>query len=190
MTLRLRLTLVATAVVAVVLGAASLTVYYVMRHELYKQVDSQLLQRTLQLQQRPDAGLRGFDPESSDYFAIVGAAGKVVGGVALPIDAGIKDTAAGQQVGIYYRTTTIQGYHYREVVAPLLPPFTGAVVVARPVDNVTHDLHRLRADPDPRHARGHRCSRDRRRARLADDARAGATAHGRDGTNREDARSE
>ncbi len=143
MTLRLRLTLVATAVVAVVLGAASVTVYYVMRHELLKQVDSQLFKRTIQLQQRPDTGLRGFDPESSDYFAIVGAAGKVVAGVGLPIDAGIRNTAAGRQVGIYYRTTTIQGYHYREVVGPLLPPFTGAVVVARPIDNVTHDLHRL-----------------------------------------------
>jgi two-component system sensor histidine kinase MprB len=38
----------------------------------------------------------------------------------------------------------IQGHHWREVVAPLLPPFTGAVVVAAQVDNLYHDLHRLR----------------------------------------------
>ena len=38
----------------------------------------------------------------------------------------------------------IEGYHWREIVAPLLPPFTGAVVVAAPVDNLYHDLHRLR----------------------------------------------
>ncbi len=138
MTLRLRLTLVATAVVAVVLGAASLTVYYVMRHELYKQVDSQLLQRTLQLQARPDAGLRGFDPESSDYVAIVGAAGKVVGGVELPIDAGIKDTAAGQQVGHLHRTTTIQGLPLpRGGRAAAAAVHRRGRRCARPVDNVT-----------------------------------------------------
>jgi two-component system sensor histidine kinase MprB len=144
MTLRLRLTLVATAVVAVVLGAASLTVYYVMRHELYKQVDSQLLARTVQLQQHPDFGLRGFDPESSDYFAIVGPSGAVVGGTQIPVDSAVKSVAAGREPGIFYRTVSIQGYHYREVFAPLLPPFSGAVLVARQTDNVVHDLHRLR----------------------------------------------
>ncbi|HTZ06592.1 MAG TPA: HAMP domain-containing sensor histidine kinase [Gaiellaceae bacterium] len=144
MTLRFRLTLVATAVVAVVLGAASLTVYYVMRHELYKQVDSQLLSRTVQLQQDPRSSRFGFDPESSDYFAVVAPDGTVVGGTQLPVDSAVKSVAAGRTLGIYYRTVTIQGYHYREVFAPLQFPFSGAVLVARPTDNVIHDLHRLR----------------------------------------------
>ena len=144
MTLRFRLTLVATAVVAVVLGAASLTVYYVMRHELYKQVDSQLLTRTMQLQQDPRSSLRGFDPESTDVFAVIAPNGSVAGGTALPIDAAVKSVAAGRALGIYYRTVEIQGYHYREVFAPLQFPFSGAVLVARPTDNVIHDLHRLR----------------------------------------------
>jgi two-component system, OmpR family, sensor histidine kinase MprB len=145
MTLRLRLTLVATAVVAVVLGGASLTVYYVMRHELYRQVDSQLIQHAAQLQEQPNAGFRGFDPESADYFAIIAPSGKVVAGATvLPIDASMKAMAAGHETGTYLRSTTIQGYHVHEVVAPLLPPFSGAVVVARIVDSVDHDLHRLR----------------------------------------------
>ena len=144
MTLRLRLTLVATAVVAVVLGAASLTVYYVMRHDLFRQVDAQIRQQAAQVQSRPEVGFRGFDPESADYVAVVGASGKVAAGAALPVDAGIRATAAGRQQAVYIRTTVIQGYHWREIVAPLLPPFTGAVVVAAPVDNLYHDLHRLR----------------------------------------------
>ena len=145
MTLRLRLTLVATVVVAVVLGGASLTVYYVMRHELFKQVDSQLLQHAYQLQEHPDAGFRGFDPESTDVVAIVAPSGAVAAGAAgLPVDKAIKQSASGRDVSITTRTVVIDGYHVREVVAPLLPPFTGAAVVARPVDNVIHDLHRLR----------------------------------------------
>jgi len=144
MTLRLRLTLVATAVVAVVLVAASMTVYYVMRHDLFRQVDGQIRQQAAQVQSRPEVGFRGFDPESANYIAVVGASGKVAAGAALPVDAAIKATAAGREQGVYIRTTVIEGYHWREIVAPLLPPFTGAVVVAAPVDNLYHDLHRLR----------------------------------------------
>jgi two-component system sensor histidine kinase MprB len=144
MTLRLRLTLVATAVVAVVLGAASLTVYYVMRHDIFRQVDAQIRQQAAQVQSRPEVGFRGFDPESADYVAVVGSNGKVAAGAALPVDASIKAVASGRERSVYIRTTVIEGYHWREIVAPLLPPFSGAVVVAAPVDNLYHDLHRLR----------------------------------------------
>ena len=144
MTLRLRLTLVATAVVAVVLSGASVTVYYLMRHDLFRQVDSKISQQAAQVQNRPDIGFRGFDPETADYIEVVGHTGKVAAGAAIPIDASIRATATGQQTGVYIRTSVIQGHHWREVVAPLLPPFTGAVVVAAQVDNLYHDLHRLR----------------------------------------------
>jgi two-component system sensor histidine kinase MprB len=144
MTLRLRLTLVATAVVAVVLGGASVTVYYLMRHDLFRQVDSQISHQAAQVQNRPDFGFRGFDPETAEYIEVVGPTGKVAAGAAIPIDASIKATATGQETGVYIRTSVIQGHHWREVVAPLLPPFTGAVVVAAQVDNLYHDLHRLR----------------------------------------------
>ncbi len=144
MTLRLRLTLVATAVVAVVLGAASLTVYYVMRHDLFRQVDAQIRQQAAQVQNRPEIGFRGFDPETANYIEVVGSSGKVAAGAALPIDAGVRATASGREQAVYTRTTVIQGHHWREIVAPLLPPFTGAVVVAAQVDDLYHDLHRLR----------------------------------------------
>ena len=113
MTLRLRLTLVATAVVAVVLGAASLTVYYVMRHDLFRQVDAQIRQQAAQVQNRPEVGFRGFDPESADYIAVVGASGKVAAGAPLPVDASIKATAAGREQSVYIRTTVIEGYHWQ-----------------------------------------------------------------------------
>ena len=56
MTLRLRLTLVAAIVVAIVVAAASLTTYFVMRHELYSQVDSTLSAHAARLQQDPGEG--------------------------------------------------------------------------------------------------------------------------------------
>ena len=96
------------------------------------------------MQNRPDFGFRGFDPETAEYIEVVGPTGKVAAGAAIPIDASIKATATGQETGVYIRTSVIQGHHWREVVAPLLPPFTGAVVVAAQVDNLYHDLHRLR----------------------------------------------
>ncbi|HVM56308.1 MAG TPA: HAMP domain-containing sensor histidine kinase [Gaiellaceae bacterium] len=144
MTLRLRLTLVATAVVAVVLSAASLTVYFVMRHELFKQVDSQLAQHAAVLQARPDTAFHGFGQYSADGYAIIESNGTVVGGNFRPtVDAPIKQVASGKIDG-YFRTIVVQGYHIREVVVPILGPGGGAVVVARIDDNVIHDLNRLK----------------------------------------------
>ena len=90
MSLRLRLTLVAAAVVAVVLAAASVTVYFVMRHELYKQVDGDLAQHA----RDPRAALRGLSPFSGDYVTLVGANGELAG-VALPIDKRVRAVATG-----------------------------------------------------------------------------------------------
>ena len=144
MTLRLRLTLVATAVVAVVLGAASLTVYFVMKHELFKQVDSQLAQHAAVLQRNPDQAFHGFDQYSGDFYAIVGTSGTVAAGNFLPpVDASIKLVASGKKNG-YFRTRMIRGYHVRELVVPVLGPEGGAVDVVRIDDNVIHDLNRLK----------------------------------------------
>jgi len=144
MTLRLRLTLVATAVVAVVLSAASLTVYFVMRHELFKQVDTQLSQHAAVLQARPDTAFHGLGQYSADGYAIIESDGTVAGGNFRPtVDAPIKQVANGKIDG-YFRTIVVQGYHIREVVVPILGPSGGAVVVARIDDNVIHDLDRLK----------------------------------------------
>jgi len=143
MTLRLRLTLVAAGVVAIVVAAASVTVYFVMRHELYKQVDSALYQHAQVLQRRPDTAF-GFGQFSGDYSEVVTKGGVAAGGTAFPITDDVRAVASGGH-GSVYQDVTVQGYHVREIVVPLQPPFDGgAVVVGRIVNYVDHDLNRLR----------------------------------------------
>jgi two-component system sensor histidine kinase MprB len=142
-TLRLRLTLVATAVVAVVVAAASLTTYFVMRHELYKQVDSQLAVHA----QDPHGIFRGLSPYSGDYVAAVTPDGaELPGSDRIPVDAKIKGVAAGR-LDVFYRnapaeTQDNKAITLREIVAPA--EAGGAVVVARNIDYILHDLERLR----------------------------------------------
>ena len=141
MTLRLRLTLVAAAVVAVVVTAASLTTYFVMRHELYTQVDSQLLAHA----HNPV----GFGAYSGDYVAYVAPAGAEHGD-AIPVDDEIKNVAAGQAKH-FFRNIPAETHRgpitLRELVVPTVDPVfgtTAAIVVARNIDYIDHDLERLR----------------------------------------------
>ena len=144
MTLRLRLTLVATGVVAVVLAAASLTTYFVMRHELYAGVDSTLASYARQLQHDPTDVFHGPGQYGNDFVQLVGKSGSAVpGGSGLPVDAAAAAVALGKSDG-YYRDVSIQGYPFREVVAPLLPPYAGAVIVAQEIGSLHHALARLR----------------------------------------------
>jgi two-component system sensor histidine kinase MprB len=139
-TLRLRLTLVATAVVAVVVAAAALTTYFVMRHELYKQVDEQLATHA----QDPHGVFARFSAYSTDYVAAVTADGQEAGNP-IPIDKAIKEVARGTRPAFFRNAPaeTEQGpIILREVVAPA--DGGGAVVVARNIDYIFHDLERLR----------------------------------------------
>ena len=141
MTLRLRLTLVAAAVVAVVVTAASLTTYFVMRHELYTQVDSQLLAHA----HNP----LGFGEYSGDYVAYVAPAGSEHGD-AIPVDDEIKRVAAGNAKHFFRNAaaeTRRGSIILRELVVPTVDPVFGtpaAIVVARNIDYIDHDLERLR----------------------------------------------
>jgi two-component system, OmpR family, sensor histidine kinase MprB len=141
-TLRLRLTLVASAVVAVVVTAASLTTYFVMRHELYTQVDGQLAAHA----QDPHGVFRGISQFNGDYVAGVAPDGQeVAGSDPIPVDAAIKDVAAGRRDPFFRnaRADTERGpITLREVVAPAAAG--GAVIVARNIDYIHHDLERLR----------------------------------------------
>jgi two-component system sensor histidine kinase MprB len=139
MSLRVRLTLVAASVVAIVVAAASVTTYFVMRHELYSQVDSTISDHAGRIQQDPGFALRGFGPFNGDATTIVNTSGQSAG--QLPVDASVRKVAAGTADG-FYRDTTIQGYAYREIVVPVAG--LGAVVVGRNIDYVHHDLDRLR----------------------------------------------
>ena len=147
MTLRLRLTLVAAAVVAIVLAAASLTVYLLVRHDLRKQVDDSLRNHAAVTYLHPEDALHGpgFGEFSGDYVAVLFQSGQIVpGSRAIPIDRRIRSLAKrGQDQQYFLRDVTIQGHHWREVVAQLPPPF-GAVAIVRYLGDVDRELSRLR----------------------------------------------
>jgi two-component system, OmpR family, sensor histidine kinase MprB len=138
MSLRLRLTLVAASVVAIVVAAASVTTYFVMRHELYSQVDKELAQHA----QDPREAFRAPSPYGGDIVTLVGSDGQVVVGGIVPVNRQVRAVAVGTVHSGFYRNTNIAGYHVRQVVEPLSP--AGAVVVSRNVDFIDHDLSRLR----------------------------------------------
>jgi two-component system sensor histidine kinase MprB len=153
MTLRTRLTLVAAGVVAVVVTLACVTTYFVMRHELYSQVDASL---------RSDA--RSVNPNSFETPAefggnlveIVNSAGRVVGGSVndLPADAAVRAVAKGTQ-NSFYRDVSIRApnnvgqtvtLHLRELVAPVVNALglTGeAALVVRNISETNRALARL-----------------------------------------------
>jgi two-component system sensor histidine kinase MprB len=143
-TLRLRLSLVAAGVVAVVLAAASITTYFVMRHELYSQVDATLAGHAAQLRRDPTDVFRGPGPYSGDLSTITGQEGSGLG--TLPIDAALrKQLRAGLPSHVFYRNVQLPTdagttVNVREIVVPL---GTSAIVVGRVIDYIDHDLGRL-----------------------------------------------
>jgi len=141
-TLRLRLTLVAAVVVAIVVAVASLTTYFVMRHDFYTQVDDILSRHAGALQQDPRAAFRGFGDFSGDVVMPVAPNGRATAATGLPVTPDIRAIAAGKRHTYFFRDAVVQGYHVRYVVAPL--PIGGAVVVGRVTDNVVKDLASLR----------------------------------------------
>jgi two-component system sensor histidine kinase MprB len=155
MSLRGRLTLVAAGTVAVVVVLASTATYYLMRHQLYSQVDGELTQHAL----NPDTNYSGPSPYQQDFVAKVLPDGdRIVGSDELPVDSAIAAVAAGKQRG-FFRNTTLNAIetksgksfvlHARERVLPVAAgspalPTGGAIVVARDIGYITHDLERLR----------------------------------------------
>ena len=148
MTLRGRLTLVAAGVVAVVVALASTATYFLMRHQLYSQVDSQLIEHA----KNPDANINGFNPYQQDYVAKIFPNGVATSDSAhLTIDSKIKEAAAGERRR-FYRDITVRGHNFvtgqaltlrmREAVLPISGG--GAVVVARDISFIERDLDRLR----------------------------------------------
>jgi len=135
-TLRLRLTLVAAGVVAIVVAAASITVYFSMRHGLRAQIDGDLTTHARAIQENPRNGFRSFGDFTNDAVQIVDRSGTSVGGNTrlLPVDAAVRSVGTGER-DAFYRDVVIRGYHVREVVAPLPDPL-GAVIVARSLDDV------------------------------------------------------
>jgi len=142
-TLRARLTLVAAGVVAVVVALVCATTYFVMRHELYSQVDVQLAKHA----ESPRANIPDFSAFSGDSVALVAPDGTpVINPHNIPIDAAIRAVASGHAGGFFRnsRVLTVEGtmVTLRERVLPYSAG--GSVVVARNIDYIDHDLDRLR----------------------------------------------
>jgi two-component system, OmpR family, sensor histidine kinase MprB len=145
--LRARLTLVAAGVVAVVVGIAAATTYFLMRHELYSQVDSQLAEHA----KSPDANFQGFNPYQQDYVAIIRPDGvRTPESAGIPVDRAIRAVADGTRQQ-FFRDTTVPGrdktgrslvLQMREIVRPI--EGGGAVVIVRDIGYIDHDLDRLR----------------------------------------------
>ena len=142
MSLRTRLALVAAGVVAVVVALASTATYFLMRHELFSQVDTQIAQHA----NDRNAVFGDFSPYAGDYVAVVAPDGSQDNPHNIPIDHTILEVAVGRTHGFFRNVHVTQGgvpVTLRERVQPLPSP-GGAVVVVHNIDYIGHDLDRLR----------------------------------------------
>jgi two-component system, OmpR family, sensor histidine kinase MprB len=147
-TLRARLTLVATGVVAVVVALACATTYFVMRHELQGQLDASLRHEAAVVQNAPSAfqGPEDFDGNPAKYIAPDGSV--VAESYPIRVDPLALQVASGRLHG-FYRNITVrefgQAIPAREIVAPIPVQFGGgAVLVLQSLQEENHALERLR----------------------------------------------
>ena len=151
MSLRGRLTLVAAGVVAVVVGIAAATTYFVMRQELQAQIDGSLRSEAVTIASH-SGHLVGPDVYGGNAVQIVDREGFVVGGSVddLPVDPEVRAVAARKRPAFYRDVTLTRQLgtgntvtlHLREFVAPLAG--LQAVLVVRPLDETNRALNRLR----------------------------------------------
>jgi two-component system sensor histidine kinase MprB len=147
-TLRLRLTLVAAGVVAVVVALACVTTYFVMRHELQSQLDGSLRSTARAVQD--NGGHISEEDYGGNFVEVIDNSGGVVGTTLprrLPPDPRAVSVAQAASPG-YYRNITVQGFQLREYVAPATDNALGivdeAVIVVRGLQEMNRALERLR----------------------------------------------
>ena len=147
MSFRLRVTLLATAAVAIAVVAASGVVYIVVRHQLLGEVDSSLVDRAHEFARRPGPGIGvvPLGPRSNlggppTYLQVVQSDGQGAA-VALP---GIERAEALAASGgrPFFSDGRVQDVHVRVYSAQVVDGL--ALQVARPLDEVDRTLHRLR----------------------------------------------
>ncbi|HEY6962317.1 MAG TPA: HAMP domain-containing sensor histidine kinase [Gaiellaceae bacterium] len=127
MSFRLRVTLLVAAAIAITVAAASIAVWATARHELLSQVDAQLQRQ---------AG----DPHTP-LAALIEPDGDIRGNPYIPITNRAKKVAVGQANG-YFQNVTINGGHFRELVAGV--PGGGAFVTVQPLDATDRALARIK----------------------------------------------
>ncbi|MGH3007840.1 MAG: sensor histidine kinase [Gaiellaceae bacterium] len=153
MSLRARLALVAAGVVAVVVAIAAATTYFVMRHELYAQVDASLKKDAYLVNPNNLEAPAGFAGNLVEIFSTRGipVANTIPHGGRLSFDSSMRAVADGQRHELFQDATVTRGgttSHLREFVQPIVNRFTnqivGVVVVVRELNETTRALNRLR----------------------------------------------
>lgn len=146
MSLRARLTLVAAGVVAVVVVLASVTTYFVMRHELQTQLNGSLKKEVQAVQLHPGA-YSGAEDFGGNAVEIIDQDGNVeAASYTVTPDTRVLAVAAGSSRGFFRditaRNQAGQVFHLRELVAPEL--FTpGAVIAYKNLQEINRPLERL-----------------------------------------------
>ncbi len=161
MTLRRRMALAAAVAVALTVVVVAAVVYVVVRHDLRGQIDSSLhqsvqravgLERSAGRQNQPaprrlPPGTRVLLERpfggSATYFEIVTQSGKSLrrGPLLVPVTEHVKRVAAGTS-GPFIRDAVVQGTRVRILTTP--DAAGNAVIVARPLTEVDHDMFELR----------------------------------------------
>ncbi len=158
MSLRVRLVVVTTAVVAISVALVSMAVYFSMRADLFRNVDNDLETRAVSIQRRPFAGVAFTavvgklpPPEfgQRDYFQVVTAKGATARpeneAGAVPVDERTLAVAAGTGEA-FFTNTTIADVRARVLTIPIevSSEQTAALQIAHPLDDVHRQLDRLK----------------------------------------------
>ncbi len=149
MSLRTRLALVAAGVVAVVLAIAAATTYFVMRHELYAQVDTSLRSDARSVDVNDPAAPEGFPGNLVEIFNRQGfpVPGRTI---SVRFDSSIQAVAQGRRGPLFQDATTTRGgttIPLREFVYPIPNLFgqvVGVAVVVRELTETDRALDRLK----------------------------------------------
>jgi two-component system, OmpR family, sensor histidine kinase MprB len=128
---RQRLMLFTAAAIAVTVAGASVAVWAISKHELYRQLD-----QTLNLQVASSA--HGFFGRGNPWTEVVTPAGATNG--VIPVSQ-LVISAANGKAPVTYIDTTIEGNRWREVVVPVQG---GAVVSVHPLEPTLGALRRIR----------------------------------------------
>jgi two-component system, OmpR family, sensor histidine kinase MprB len=145
---RLRVTLLATAAVAIAVAAASGVVYVVVRHQLLSDVDRSLVNRARDFVQHPEPGpefgivplgVRASLGGPPTYLQLIGANGEGAR-VRLPgLERAERIAAEGGKP--FFSEGSVEAVHVRVYSVQVAPGI--ALQAARPLDEVDHTLHRL-----------------------------------------------
>jgi two-component system sensor histidine kinase MprB len=159
---RARLTLVAAAAVALAVVVASVVVYFVVRDQLYGQVDDAIKTRAYEIANQPGRGAH-IEPGPSGPVLDVGGPGfgEFAGFVqavrrdgstiltpdetaSLPVTKRARTVAQGRG-GAFFGDVRLAGHNFRVWTIPaLIAGEPVAIQVARPLTEVDHTLHRIR----------------------------------------------